>query len=348
MSLEVFAVGPMATVQDQGRFGLRRYGVSNSGPMDIPAMTLANALCGNKGDAAAIEFAAFGGRFRVSRPVRFAVTGARCDIRIGTRNVSLNEAYRLQPDDELTIGTLECGFWGYLAVSGGISTPLVLGSRSTHLRSGLGGVEGRRLRVGDRLPLGADIGSDVCRRAKDPPARPLPQGPLVVRVVLGPQDSAFTSETLSKLTESEFEVSAQRDRMGMVLEGPTLPARDSHDIISDAVVPGVIQVPGSGKPTILMAESQTTGGYPKIATVIGPDLPRLAQAQTGQRIRIAAIDRDEAELAAIRSARVIGDMLSSIVAKSENDLTSEYLLGCDLVGGIYTSEDIVPDAKTTE
>ena len=156
MSIEILSAGPMLTVQDTGRKGLRHLGVSSAGAIDPDAMTLANALCGNPADAAALEFAGPGGQIRAGRALRFAVTGAECDIRIGTRLVPPDESHRLVPGDALTIGAPRNGVWAYLAISGGIAIDPILHSRATHLRSGLGGVEGRPLKAGDRLPLGPE------------------------------------------------------------------------------------------------------------------------------------------------------------------------------------------------
>ncbi|MDH6234592.1 biotin-dependent carboxylase-like uncharacterized protein [Mesorhizobium soli] len=336
MSIEVLAAGPMLTIQDGGRKGLRCFGVSNAGPMDGPAMSLANALCGNSPEAAALEFASTGGHFSTTRPVRFAVTGGDCDIHIADRRVLPGESHRLNPGETLKIGAMRDTVWGYIAFSGGISVPPALGSRATHLRSGLGGLEGRALRTGDILPLDEDEAADRCLRT----ASHLPAnvgGP--IRIVLGPQDNYFAPETIASLTETEFTVTPQRDRMAMVLGGAELPAARGHDIVSDATVPGSIQVPGSCQPIVLMAESQTTGGYPKIATVISADLPRLAQMPIGRRFRFAVVSRDEGETIWLAHTRALRAALADLQVKPEGLLTSEYLLSCNLIGGIFAPEE---------
>ncbi|WP_276308632.1 biotin-dependent carboxyltransferase family protein [Pseudooceanicola lipolyticus] len=335
----MLSTGPMTSVQDKGRRGYRSYGVSAAGPMDWPSMALANRLCGNSTEAAALEFAAMGGTFRAERTIRFAVTGADCDIRVGEVPVQPGESHQLDAGETLRIGSLRGAVWGYFAVSGGIATPEVLGSRATHLRFGLGGHEGRALRAGDKLPLGAPEGHGALLRPASPPAAHRLSDP--IRIVLGPQDRKFTPEVLDRLSTEEFLITAQRDRMASILDGPDLPAIDGHDIISDGAVPGAIQVPGSSKPMVLMAECQTTGGYPKIATVISADLPRLAQMPTGTRFRFQVVDRPTAEEAARRQASALAALLDSLVGKSTGHLTSEYLLSCDLVGGIYDPEAIL-------
>lgn len=335
MSLRVLAAGPLLTVQDRGRAGLRGFGVSNAGPMDPLAMALANALCGNAPDAAALEFAGFGGGFACDAPLRFAVVGDAA-LDIDGRVLAPGRTHRLRPGEVLRLGALQNAVWGYLAVSGGIGLPPVMGSRATHLRSGLGGLDGRALRAGDSLPLAGDGGADRCLR----PAGALPYGAGPIRVVPGPQDDYFAPEVLARLFRDEWLVTPRRDRMAMVLEGPGLPAARGHDIVSDGTVPGSIQVPASGQPMVLMAESQTTGGYPKIATVIGADLPRLAQMAVGARFRFAAIARDAAEEVRIAQAGTLAALLSDLRPVPEGVLSSDHLLAHDLVG-LFEPEEIV-------
>lgn len=344
MMLEVISAGPMLSVQDPGRRGLRQSGVSAAGPMDPPAMALANRLCGNQPGAAVLEFAAMGGRFRAECPLRFAVTGGDCTIRVGDATVAPGETHRLPAGEELTVGPLSGAVWGYLAVSGGIETPMVMGARSTHLRFGIGGLDGRALRAGDRLPLGADRGADLLLRPGSSHRPPPPTGP--IRVMLGPQDEWFAAEVLQRLTGESFTITAQRDRMATVLDGPVLPAIGGHDIISDGLIPGAIQVPASGKPMVLMADCQTTGGYPKIATVISADLPRLAQLPTGAQLRFAVVDRATAEAAAHQQHTALRALLEGLVARPAGALSSEYLLSCDLVGGIYDPEAMTMGTPT--
>ncbi len=342
MSLEILTAGPMLTVQDAGRFGLRHMGVSPAGPIDRAAMALANALVGNAPGAAALEFAGPAGSFRCDRPVRFAVAGADCPIRIDKRVVLAGESHRLNPGETLTVGVPEGTVWAYLAFSGGIATPEVLGSRATHLRSGLGGPEGRALAAGDRLPLGPDEADAPCLRpdSRLEGAAPFREtGP--IRLILGPQDGHFAPEIVARLTGCDFTVTPQRDRMAMVLGGTDLPAARGHDIVSDGTVPGSVQVPGSGMPLVLLAESQTTGGYPKIGTVASVDLARLAQMPVGAQVRFALISAEEGEdLWTARQAR-LRRLLEALVAKPEGVLRSDYLLSCDLVGGFYEPGEIV-------
>ncbi|MGY9047100.1 allophanate hydrolase [Puniceibacterium antarcticum] len=342
MSLEILSVGPMLSVQDHGRHGHMRFGVPRSGAMDRPAMDLANALCGNPLHRAALEFTALGGNFRAGRTMRIAVTGGDCEIRIGQRVLAAGQSHSVSVGDVVKIGALKGATWGYLAVSGGVAVPEVLGARATHLRFALGGVEGRALKVGDVLPLGEDDGSTLCLRLRDPMPRPGPLSPeRPIRVVLGPQDDHFAAEVLARLGSARFTVTPKRDRMAMVLGGATLPAARGHDIVSDGIVAGAIQVPASGQPMVLMADSQTTGGYPKIATVISADLPRLAQMPVGAELRFEVVTRDIAEDILLAERARIRDCLAGLVPASGALLGSGFLLSCDLVGGIVDPEAVM-------
>ncbi|PTE22793.1 allophanate hydrolase [Cereibacter changlensis JA139] len=338
MTLDVLSAGPMLTVQDAGRFGLRHMGVSPAGPIDRAAMALANGLVGNAPGAAALEFAGPAGSFRCDRPVRFAIAAADCVIRIDKRVVLAGESHRLNPGETLTVGAPDGAVWAYLAFSGGLDLPGVLGSCATHLRSGLGGIEGRAVRAGDRLPLGEQTPDAPCLRPESPVFLH-EEGP--IRLVLGPQDSSFSPEVIRSLTEREFIVTPQRDRMAMVLGGVELPAAKGHDIVSDGTVPGSVQVPGSGMPLVLLAESQTTGGYPKIGTVASVDLARLAQMPVGARFRFSLVTPAEGEDLWIAKQARLRQMLRSFVAKPESVLRSDYLLSCELVGGFYDVEEIL-------
>ncbi|MBP1859990.1 5-oxoprolinase subunit C family protein [Rhizobium herbae] len=311
IGLMVKQAGPMVTVQDLGRRGLQHAGVSGSGPMDVPSFRIANALVANAKGEAALEFAGTGGTFQVSRPVRFAVTGGAVGIRIDDKAVRPWESHDLFPGSTLVIGGLRNAVWGYLAISGGIDTPPVLGSRATHLRSGLGGHQGRRLQAGDSLPLGDAVSSPhLCLRT------PWRSAQRFIHIVPGPQDDYFDTQAWAIFLGQPFIVSAMRDRMAQMLDGPVLLSRRGHDIVSDGTAPGSIQVPGSGRPIVLMAERQTTGGYPKIATVASVDLPRLAQTPSGRDIRFRRVSRERAEDLLIAEKLALGDALANLAEKS--------------------------------
>jgi allophanate hydrolase len=270
---------------------------------------------------------------------------------IGDTSLPTGETHKLKAGETLKIGALKNGVWGYLAIDGGVFTPLVLGARSTHLRFGLGGFSGRALRANDTLPI-----SDTT--ATQPLLRPagklidanLPHGTGPIRVILGPQDDYFTSEIIDQFTCDPFTITPQRDRMATVLDGPSLTAARGHDIVSDGTVPGSIQVPSSGHPIVLMAECQTSGGYPKIATVISADLPRFAQLPTGSTFQFKIVDRRTAEDALRQQDKGHRAILASLVNKAEATLSSSYLLSCDLVGGVFdpaalTGQDLIKDVS---
>jgi biotin-dependent carboxylase-like uncharacterized protein len=305
--LHIIKPGMMMTVQDRGRFGLLRSGVSPSGPMDFPSFAIANALVGNEETAAALEFAYIGGTFSVTHPALFSVTGGAADIQVDGQRVAPWKSHRLLPGETVSIGGLRQAVWGYLAISGGIATEPVLGSRATHMRTSIGGMEGRALIAGDELPLGTgEAGparrlNSVWRRVNG-----------AIRVVPGPQDDYFDAAAWNTFLKSPFTISDKRDRMAMMLEGPEIKAFRGNDIVSDATLAGSIQVPGSGTPIVLMADRQTTGGYPKIATVSSVDLPRLAQMPRGAALRFAAIPQARAEALLIAQHRALASVLAEL------------------------------------
>lgn len=317
-ALSIKQAGPMLTVQDLGRTGLLHVGVSGSGPMDKWSTCFANHLVGNDANAAVLEFAHVGGIFEVSSPRRFAVTGGAVDISVDGEIRHAWESHLLRPGQILKIGALKGAVWGYLSFSGGIETAPELGSRSTHLRTAIGGLAGARLKIGDVLPLGKHIPGPLQELGQ--PWRPS-RGP--IRVIPGPQGDHFDRTAWRDFLEGPFTLSAARDRMAQMLDGPTIIAAGGHDVVSDGTVPGSIQIPASGRPIVLMAERQTTGGYPKIATVASVDLPRLAQAPTGTVIRFVAISSDDAEDLLIAETQAARVAFSSLRQKSADDLAVE-------------------------
>ena len=296
--IKVLSPGLFTTVQDGGRFGYEHQGVPPSGPMDSIAHRIANLLVGNPANAAALEMTALGGSF--------AVVGGECNVCVSGRAVLLVDSpgeaqrelecwrtHRLAAGSVLSVGYLEHGMRAYLAVSGGFVVPSVLGSASTLTRAHLGGIEGRQLAAGDELPIGAaTAAADL--RAFPRELIDACYGTGAIGVLLGPQDDYFSAGQIAAFLGAGFKVSAQSDRMGYRLAGPAISHRRGADIVSDAIVAGSIQIPGSGQPIIALQDRQTTGGYAKIATVIAADLPRLGQYQPGQIVRFAALSVDDA------------------------------------------------------
>lgn len=303
--LAVVKTGPLASVQDAGRFGAQRYGLTTSGAMDQVALAMANVLVGNAIDAAAIEIGPFPVTFAASGgAIRIAVSGAQRDIKLGSQIVPINESVTLADGEQVTLGSARDGVFSMLAIEGGIDAKPVFGSFSVTARVGIGSPFPRMLQAGDELDVHAALPGDERRLTFDPP-----QGS-VIRVVTGPQADEF-SGSLALLFDSEWRISSASDRMGYRLEGPKLVHDKGHNIVSDGTVNGSIQVPGNGQPIVLMRDRGTTGGYPKIATVIRPDLGLLAQRRAGQTIRFAAISIEDAQV----EARRFAEMLQSLPAR---------------------------------
>jgi biotin-dependent carboxylase-like uncharacterized protein len=300
----------MVTVQDGGRFGRLAEGIPESGPMDEEALWVANTLVGNQPNEGALEFGLFGGDFTVTGPCRVAVAGGSFAIRHNGRPQAVDEAFDLRSGDALTLQPAQDANFGYLAVAGGFALQKLLGSVATHVRFGIGPIP-RGLRAGDELAL----------RLKEPARgprlratlrRPPPQA-RAIRVVFGPQDDRFTPHAIRTLLFGEFIVTAKADRMGFRLAGPLLSHRAGADIVSDGIVAGSIQVPGNGHPIVLLADRQTTGGYPKIATVVTADLHRVAQSRVGSALRFIALTPEDARLSAQRYSRDVAERLARIV-----------------------------------
>jgi len=282
-SLEVIEPGLLTTVQDTGRRGYQRFGVPVSGAMDPLALRLANALVGNDLGEAALEMTIGGPSLRFQDERVVAVTGADLDPKLNGQSVPMWEAVLVRRGAVLHFGWRRSGCRAYLAVAGGFDVPIILGSKSTYLRGGFGGWKGRALQAGDVLPLGAAI-SDFGRhlgKCLSHEHVPKYEEAMVVRAVLGPQDDWFTPEAVSTFLRTRYLVSASSDRMGCRLEGRPLTLGDRREFVSDGVALGSVQVPAGGQPIILMADRQTVGGYPKIATVISADISLVAQSFPG-------------------------------------------------------------------
>ena len=286
--IRVLDPGPQTTVQDGGRRGQLRYGIPPSGPIDAPSFILANRLVGNADGVAGLEFTLIGPRLRAEAPCAIAVTGADAPLTLNDAPAAGWETLMLSTGDVVRIGAARSGVRGYVAVAGGIDVPPVLGSRATYLRGRLGGLEGRPLRRDDLLKTGA--AGRVRGRAVPASAIPDWRAEPVLRVVLGPQADRFTEEGLAAFLGGAYEVLPQSDRMGARLSGPRIAHARGHDIISDGIALGAVQVPGDGQPIVLLADRQSTGGYTKIATVCSFDVPRVGQAKPGQRVRFSAVD----------------------------------------------------------
>jgi len=285
----IHEAGPLTTVQDLGRPGHLRVGIPASGPVDEEAFVLANRLVGNGDGAAALECTLMGPRIEFTDARTVAVTGADMALTLNGSPVPRWEGLHVKGGDILKLGAARTGVRAYVAIGGGIETPAALGSRATYLRGRLGG---RALAKGDRLPLGPATTEPVGRvrseRVPDYSTEP------EVQVVLGPQDDRFTARGIATFLEGPYEMTPQSDRMGARLRGPVIEHARGHDIISDGVPLGGIQVVGDGQPIVLLVDRQSTGGYTKIATVCSFDIGRVGQLKPGQRLRFRRVDPAQA------------------------------------------------------
>jgi KipI family sensor histidine kinase inhibitor len=296
--ITVVRPGLLTTIQDSGRWGYQHLGVPVSGPMDPASPRLANALLGNLPDAATLEATILGPELRFEQDATIAVTGGDLQPMLDGTPLTMGGAVRCPSGSVLRFGNRRAGARAYVAVDGGIAVPPVLGSRATHVMSALGGIAGRALRAGDRIPLG-DRQPSSALPARD--RRTREGGSVRLRVMTGPQLEYAHPSTLEVLQATQFTVSPQSDRMGYRLAGSTLPTRGtSGEMISDATVFGAVQVPPSGQPILLMADRQTTGGYPQVAVVITADLPLAAQLSPGESIQFELCSRADA-IAALRA-----------------------------------------------
>lgn len=291
--IRILDAGAQTTVQDLGRPGQLRYGVPPSGPVDRAAFVVANRLVGNPDGAAGLECTVLGPRFEVRAPRALALTGALMPLTVNGVDAPGWTTVAVKAGDVVKVGPTRAGVRAYVAFSGGLDVPLVLGSRSTYLRGRLGGLEGRALRKDDRLALFA-APLPPLRRARAGIVPALDASP-EIRVVLGPQADRFTGEGIEAFLGGEYEMLPQSDRMGARMRGPRIAHTRGHDIISDGIALGSIQVPGDGQPIALLVDRQSTGGYTKVATVCSFDIGRLGQVKPGQRLHFRAVTLDEAQ-----------------------------------------------------
>ncbi len=349
--LHIQSAGLMTTVQDMGRLGGQSLGIPVSGALDRIALRMANALVGNPHDMAGLEIRLLGPTIRVvGRPVQVALVGTAGPLEIlgpERQLIPAGQSVTLVPDQVVRVGAVADSACCYLAVAGGFALPSVLGSLSTYVPAGLGGFKGRALQDGDDIALTADqtlppgeqaLAQAFDYRENDP-----------IRVVLGPQDDAFTASGIETFLESTYHVSSASDRMGLRPDGPSISHAAGHDIPSDGIVTGSVQVPGTGRPIILLADRQTTGGYPKIASVISADLPRVSRLLPGQTLTFAAVDVPTAEEIRRHQERDIESLLQGIrpVTASIESLQG-ILMQKNLISGIVDARGRNGPAKQND
>jgi biotin-dependent carboxylase-like uncharacterized protein len=336
-TLIIESIGPGASLQDRGRYGWQRYGVGPAGAMDALSHAAANLAVANPPDTVAIEFAMAGGRLRVDGgDVRIALTGAECRLTVGEREVPAGTGTLARAGEVIVVGPARRGVYAYLGIGGGLAVPATLGSLSLHARTGVGGLGGKRLEAGDRLAVAGDRASEGPDLAVDLPREET--GP--IRVVLGPQDDYFSERGLATLLGEGYRITARADRMGLRLDGPTIEhGPKGYNIVSDGIATGAVQVPGAGEPIILLRDRQTTGGYPKIATVVGADLDRLAQLPAGSLVRFKALTRQEAVATARARAAQLAALAASVrTVGAEASFEATRLLSLNLVDGWIAAE----------
>jgi biotin-dependent carboxylase-like uncharacterized protein len=338
--LRVHQAGPLVTIQDSGRPSQMRFGVPASGPMDPFAHRVANAVLGRPSDAATIEISVGGLMLECEvGPITVAICGGGFRIEHNSLRCSAWTVVTLHPGDNLRVAAGDYGSWCYLAFSGSLEATRWLSSCSTHVRAGLGG---RVVTAGTELII-HDASADEDRDGPvEPPidARPT----RLLRVVLGPQPNCFGESAVETLLNREFTLTAASDRMGVRLNGPTLPLGDALSIASTPIVRGSLQVAGDGTATLLLADHQTTGGYPKIATVLSDDTNRATQLRAGDIIRFERVEPHEAIVAARTSASLRNRQLEALSKRP--GIEARQLLSTNLIGGIHHQADTDTDTDT--
>jgi allophanate hydrolase len=336
-SLTVVEAGPSLTVQDAGRPGYLGEGLSRSGAADALALAEGAALLGQDAGLAAVEMAGMGGAFRASEDIRIALTGAPMRADIDGARLAWNASHLLPAGAVLRVGAAETGNYGYLHLGGGVSVPPVLGSRAAHLAAGLG----RALQAGDSLPVGDDPGGKTGLTLEPAPRF----GGGEVRITESMQTALFSDDTRARFEATDFNRDARANRMGVRLafDGAPFAARGQLAILSEVIVPGDIQMTGDGTPFVLLPECQTTGGYPRIATVIPPDMARVAQAGAGAVLRFRFVDRDEGVAALSRHRAALADLPRTVRPLLRDPAQMPDLLSYHLIDGAVSAHDPDPE-----
>lgn len=313
MRLHISSPGPLTTVQDLGRWGYQAMGMPVSGAMDPSSLRRGNAMLGNRPGDAALEMACVGPDVTFEGSGAVVLTGAELSAQLNSKPVENWAVFEVKSGDRLRFGQLRRGVWGYLCVTGGVSVPLVLGSRSTYLKTGTGGHGGRALAAGDVLQTGEP--SAAWRRRVGficPDSLKPDWSDRALGLVLGLQQDAFPPAGLATLFESEYRVDLTSDRMGYRLEGPAVEHALPPDIVSDGVPLGSVQIPGSGEPIVMMADRQTTGGYTKVGVLTAVSTAFLAQHPTGSSVRFRRLSQDEGVEEARREAEVLAELARAV------------------------------------
>ncbi|MFD2248183.1 biotin-dependent carboxyltransferase family protein [Pontibacter ruber] len=332
MSIKVLKPGLLTTIQDTGRYGYQKEGIIVSGSMDKVALRIANLLVGNEQQAAALEITLLGPSLYFEADHLIAITGADLSPGIDGEPVKLWRPILVKKGGTLSFRAPVLGCRAYVAVAGSFDVSKVMGSYATYLRAGLGGFQGRALQTGDVISckganektaayiqeLSAGIGQSNHKQASWAPGAELypayEENPSI-RAIKGPEYDLFTVSSQEYLWSEKFQVTTESDRMGYRLQSEQLSLTDSQELISSAVTFGTVQVPAEGQPIVLMADHQTTGGYPRIAQVITADLPKLAQVQPGKHIRFEEVSLEKAQQLYIEQEQKIEQLAWAIRTK---------------------------------
>lgn len=290
--VKILNPGLLTTIQDKGRWGYQKFGMSVAGVMDDFATRVANMLVGNEEYEAVLETTLLGVEIVFNCDEVISITGANMNPRLNGKTVPMWTSLFLKKGDKLSCTGAISGLRSYIAFSRGLDVPEIMGSKSTFTRGNLGGFEGRKLNKNDEIKLGQ---KELPKSGSYLPTqyRPIYSKDNIIRVVLGPQDDYFDKEAIETFLGSKYTITSEADRMGYRLDGPKINHIVGADIVSDGVVFGSVQVPGHGSPIIMMADRQTTGGYTKIATVITPDLSALAQMSPGNTMNFEMVSVEE-------------------------------------------------------
>lgn len=289
MGIVVEKGGLLTTVQDEGRFGYQAFGVSTSGAMDSHAFHIANLLVGNPMTEGALEMTFIGPVIRFTRDNIIAITGGDLSPMLDGCPFPMYQAVLVKEGQKLSFGGMKNGCRGYIAFAGGLDIPLVMGSKSTLLRNKLGGIEGRKLETGDKIEFSSPKTKLSNMSKRKVQAEIYPDKEIVLRVVLGPQDDEFTEAGIRSFFWNSGTITNEFDRMGCRIEREPIEHKGDGNINTDGISLGSIQVPANGKPIIMLADRQSTGGYAKIGTVISVDLPKIAQSQPGFKVRFIQV-----------------------------------------------------------
>ena len=335
-SLKILKAGPYISVQDEGRSGWLRSGVSQGGAMDTRALEEGRLLVGNERGLAALEMLGLGGRFEaMGSPLTIALSGASFTAKVEGIAIEPLTSFTLQPRQVLEIGSAKSGNYGTLSIAGGIDVKPVLGSRSTHIRAGFGGFEGRLLQRGDVLPIGESMVQSSALKL----VLKNRQAAEKIRIIWGAQASLFDADELQRFVDTKFEVTHELDRMGARLATDAAPIYSEKGLvaISGAIALGDIQVTGGGRPVVLLADRQPTGGYPRIGTIIAADLTNFVQRPAGASVRFCPVSEEEAIKAYHKMHDERTNLPEQLVKGFGDPYDSHRLLSQNLISGAVGS-----------